>query len=206
MFGDKLTPEEKLLKIIETSPPAKRINLSLRKYQFFNSVRNNFIRILKEKKFLELKNITIFLGIVGFFLTVFSVWDFFHIQEELNKRLKEIKRIKPFKPKELPESESLSNIEFREVISEVRKRNIFSLSLLEHKSIKEADVEFELQVSDLKLVGVIWSENPQVMIEDTKSKKTYLLNTGDLIGNVKVKKIQRESVILEAEGQEWILR
>ena len=120
--------------------------------------------------------------------------------------MKEIKRIKPSKPKELPESESLSNIEFREAISEIRKRNIFSLSFLEHKSIKETDVESELQVSDLKLVGVIWSENPQVMIEDTKSKKTYLLNTGDLIGNVKVKKIQRESVILEAEGQEWVLR
>lgn len=62
------------------------------------------------------------------------------------------------------------------------------------------------KISNLKLVGVIWSNNPQVMIEDVKGNRTYLLSIGEEMGEIKVKKIFMDKVVLEIEGQEEELR
>jgi len=73
-------------------------------------------------------------------------------------------------------------------------------------------VELANLVKDLKLVGVIWSTNPEAMVEDMVNKRTHLLKKGDTFGanQYKVKDITRSSVILEitVEGavKEWELR
>jgi len=55
-------------------------------------------------------------------------------------------------------------------------------------------------------VGVIWSANPQAMVEDTQNHKTSLVSTGDYLGQLKVNKITRNSVVLEKDREEWELR
>jgi len=66
--------------------------------------------------------------------------------------------------------------------------------------------DIAVQLKNLKLVGIIWSKSPQVMIENITENKTLLLNVGDLIGNVKVKNILQDRVILGIDNQEWELR
>ena len=51
---------------------------------------------------------------------------------------------------------------------------------------------------DLKLQGIAWSDEPKVMIENSKDNKMYILKQGQVIGttSIKVKTILRNKVIL----------
>jgi hypothetical protein len=54
------------------------------------------------------------------------------------------------------------------------------------------------ELKDLKLVGIIWSQNPEVMIENSKDSRTYTLKKGEVLNeSFKVKDILRNSAILE---------
>lgn len=59
--------------------------------------------------------------------------------------------------------------------------------------------------SDLQLVGIYFSEEPEVIIEDTSEKKTYFLKEGENIKEIKVKSIRQDRVILESGGLDWEL-
>lgn len=86
-----------------------------------------------------------------------------------------------------------------EYLAEIQKRNAFLPSGL-RESIKEGmSPTLSELVKDLVLVGIIWSKNPEVMIESTKEARTMLLKKGDTFNaeQIKVKEITRNSVILE---------
>jgi hypothetical protein len=54
------------------------------------------------------------------------------------------------------------------------------------------------ELKSLKLVGIIWSQNPEVMIENEKDLRTYILKKGETFNEIfKVKNISRNSVTLE---------
>ena len=54
------------------------------------------------------------------------------------------------------------------------------------------------ELKDLKLVGIIWSQNPEVMIENAKDSRTYTLKKGESLDEqFKVKEISRNSATLE---------
>lgn len=59
--------------------------------------------------------------------------------------------------------------------------------------------------TDLQLVGIYFSEAPEVIIEDKAEKKTYFLKEGDNIKGTKVKSIRQDRVILESNGMDWEL-
>lgn len=59
--------------------------------------------------------------------------------------------------------------------------------------------------TDLQLVGIYFSEAPEVIIEDKAEKKTYFLKEGDNIKGIKVKSIRQDRVILESNGMDWEL-
>ena len=59
--------------------------------------------------------------------------------------------------------------------------------------------------TDLQLVGIYFSEQPEVIIEDKAEKKTYFLKEGENIKGIKVKSIRQDRVILESDGMDWEL-
>ncbi|MBN2831563.1 MAG: hypothetical protein JXL82_04755 [Candidatus Omnitrophica bacterium] len=66
-----------------------------------------------------------------------------------------------------------------------------------------ADLSEELKA--LKLVGIIWSANPEVMIENEKDSRTYILKKGDTFNEVyKIKNITRNSVTLQLSTQDGL--
>lgn len=91
--------------------------------------------------------------------------------------------------------------EYMDVIS---RRNIFIPTGKETEG-PEAEAEDNVKLEDLfkdfKLVGIIWSANPEVMVEDALDKKTYLLKTGEKLGKnqYKIKEITRRSVVFEVD-------
>jgi hypothetical protein len=58
--------------------------------------------------------------------------------------------------------------------------------------------DFKEELKSIKLVGIIWSSEPEVMIENEKDLRTYILKKGDSFGDLfKVKNISRNSALLE---------
>lgn len=61
-------------------------------------------------------------------------------------------------------------------------------------------------VKHLKLVGISWSDNPDVMIEDAKALRTFFVKRGQMIGDVKVEAIFKDRVILSVAGEDIELK
>ncbi|MFH1837845.1 MAG: hypothetical protein ABH862_07025 [Candidatus Omnitrophota bacterium] len=57
-------------------------------------------------------------------------------------------------------------------------------------------------VSDLEVVGIAWSDEPDVILHNRKINRTYFLKTGSSFGEAKVVEILESSVIIEYKGEE----
>ena len=86
------------------------------------------------------------------------------------------------------------NISLQEV-----KRNFFlPFGIKEGGYTPQQEKELEEELKAIKLVGIIWSQDPEVMIENQKDSRTYILKKGESLNNIfKVKNISRNSATLE---------
>jgi type II secretory pathway component PulC len=95
----------------------------------------------------------------------------------------------------------------QDYLSQVNKRNVF---LSYQQEAKEASVQDNAEVKglvdELKLVGIIWSDKPEVMIESAKENRTYLLKQNETFGQhqIKVKSILRNSAVLEIPSEDGV--
>jgi type II secretory pathway component PulC len=59
----------------------------------------------------------------------------------------------------------------------------------------------------LRLVGISWSDDPDVMIEDTKNQRTLFLKKGQTIDNeIRIKAVFKDKVVLSFAGEEIDLK
>ncbi|MFH1442363.1 MAG: hypothetical protein ABIH18_10045 [Candidatus Omnitrophota bacterium] len=207
MEKENITPEEKLLKIIESpgiqkqkSTPAqskrnKNAGISVGWLKKFNIDREK----LKNFNLKTANKISIGICVV---FTVFGVSDFLKFKIQLDNRYQKIINGIAVSPGE-PQKLIIPDVKLKILQEEIKKRNIFTF-LPKPEIVEAAGTNDE--IANLKLVGVIWSDNPQAMIEDLAGKRTYLVNQGEKIGELKVKKILKEKVILGKEDKEWQLR
>ncbi|MCM8789708.1 MAG: hypothetical protein NC916_01615, partial [Candidatus Omnitrophica bacterium] len=71
---------------------------------------------------------------------------------------------------------------------------------------KKGNANIDLEATkDLKLLGIIFGDNPQAIIEDAKNQKTYYLNREQSIGDFIVEDIRDGKVILDYQGQKFEL-
>ncbi len=72
---------------------------------------------------------------------------------------------------------------------------------------KPQKVTLQEQAANFTLIGIILDQQKsQAVIVDNNKKKTYFLNTGQSIGEIKVEKILKGKVILSYEGEQLDLR
>lgn len=94
----------------------------------------------------------------------------------------------------------------KNVLSQDIKRNIFLAPGAKASAAApgEAIVNISELTKDLKLVGIIWSALPEVMIEDGKDSRTYVLKKGDAFRSeqFRVKEVSRNSATLEVSNGE----
>jgi hypothetical protein len=103
---------------------------------------------------------------------------------------------------ELREKSVLKKLDY--YLDKVKKRDIFRMGA-------EARPENALEAApsskvaeatqNLRLVGISWSDDPDAMVEDTKTLKTFFVKKGQSIGDVKVENITREKVILRLDRE-----
>lgn len=96
------------------------------------------------------------------------------------------------------------------------ERNIFKFAEAPAPAVKEKEEtpppeavsasEDDSTFSHLKLVGISFSSDPDVMIKDEKTQNIHFLKRGDRIGDIKVEAILRDRVILSSNGKETELR
>lgn len=215
---DKLTPEEKLLKLIEN--PNKEAEGTKIKRPLRNAGLNFFslkrwkanikrLRTVKEtfKPYLvNLKFVNRALGLTAIIITVFLIFDFIAGQPNMNN-------VYSFAKEAAAAGQSIKAVPIQNVInlsdyqSLIDKRDIFHFIPLKKEEVKTVQAKDILmaEVAQLKLVGIIWSKTPQAMIEDKRENKTNLVSEGDVIGKLKVKQILRDKVVVGYENEEYDL-
>ena len=87
-----------------------------------------------------------------------------------------------------------------------RKRDIFKIGAKptdKSRAIRAPSDKLKEAIKNLRMVGIAWSNDPDVMIEDTKLKRTYFLKRGQSLDNgVKVQAVFRDKVVLSFENEE----
>ena len=103
-------------------------------------------------------------------------------------------------------------------LDQILERDLFDPLALVSKASDESDEAAELVrapelpriqvlVNDITLVGISWSRDPDILVEDTEKQRTYFLKRGDVLENgLKVEAIFKDYVVLSFEGQEMELR
>lgn len=98
-------------------------------------------------------------------------------------------------------------------LDKAKTRNLFDFADEEQKEQvafkedeKKGPSKLEELTKGLKLVGISWSQDPDAIIEDEGSQKTYFVKTGSNINEVKVQAIHKDRVILHYGSDEVELR
>lgn len=217
MEKENITPEERLLRLIENPDKIKKKALT-----GFGKIKGGYFNLKKtggllsrlniDKNFFKQLNLRTINKIVmglAVVLTLYAIIDFIITNIRLKNHFKEF--VAEAAASTLVQSEPpLLDVDVKEVLAGGRRRNIFTFMPVQPEGAGQDASSLDAQaaniISALKLVGIIWSDKPQVMIEDTKEQKTYLLGSGDQISKLKVKKILKDKVILGKDEQEWELR
>lgn len=206
-----LTPEEKLLRIIESSPgkvPVKPVYSPRKQQDFKLSLKTVQARYEEKfKKLLSLRTINIFLVILGGAITLFVVVDFLAGLPRVTNVMRLESSAKNQGIGEM-KAEHLKPLEY--YLQEITGGNIFGLPLLQAAASepKPEPLPQELMklVANLNLVGIIWSKPPQAIIEDKTDGRTYLVNRGSKVKIARVKEILKDKVVLSYDKQEIELK
>jgi type II secretory pathway component PulC len=216
-------PEEQLLKLIR-NPKTKDLNQKKTKQQVFRVVslsglkgRLAFISqrlsgiFTGKQKFPQLNlqtgnRILKFAIVVLSFVLVINVVVSMTQLEEVPDFAVESTR----SPISTPEDDlSVKKISY--YLEKVRSRDLFKFGDLPSREPEPPPEEIqspqETPLDSLVLVGIGFSDDPDVMIKDAKTDKIYFLKRGDRIeGKAKVEAIFADKVILTYQGQELELR
>ena len=210
MAKDSIVPEEKLLKIIENpSTPLKPLPEPasvVKKNSPFD--KHRIIAWFVNKRAAYAFNFKTFNKIFMVLCVLVSIlWVFNLVKSSTNvaQRLEHINNEAAFL--NIDEYKYVaSGVAATDLADEMKKRNVFTFVPGKAPASVIGPTDIAQLVANYKLVGIIWSSNPQAMIEDSKEQKTYLLSAGDQIGQFTIHKILQDKAIIGKDGQEWELR
>lgn len=213
MPEDKITPEERLLKIIEGPVQQARARPAglLKQVQAVapHDLINRFKKIHIDKDVFKKINLNtvnktaiLICGVFTIFLMVDLTRNSFMVGNRFDK-LKAAVEVLGIQEAGTPQMDA----DINNIFSNNSGVNMFSAKPRKAETnAAPASVEAEVPLPNIKLVGIIWSESPQVMLEDSKENKTYLLNIGDKIGDITIKAIMQDKVIVTNGQRERELR
>lgn len=201
-----ISPEEKLLRLIRRG---KKQTSSQDIPQAFPEPTTSLKPPLKELKSrypgFQIQHIKRLLFIVLFissaYLVISFLWPIFFIKE-IN-----IRPILETEPEIIKEESPPEVKPYSFYQDTTASRQIFGSPLAEltKSSQTSSDAVGMDIIKDFNLLGIISGENPQAIIEDKKTQKTYYLSKGQSIGEFQVEDIQEGKIILIYKGQRFEL-
>ncbi|MFH1752859.1 MAG: hypothetical protein ABH875_01630 [Candidatus Omnitrophota bacterium] len=195
----KLTSEEKLLHVIERPDDIER--LKLKKKGPRKGGTGSILEKLRLGK-VALRNVNKALILISVLMV--AGLSIYFAKEEITtqKRFTYLEENAEKEDLHLTAKDKIPTVS--EFLAESRKMSPFGVLPDVEKKVEAAKQEKE--VSTLKLVGIIWSDEPQAIIEDDLTKKNYLVSEGERIDEYSVEEITRDNVKLTNEDGEKILR
>jgi TATA-box binding protein (TBP) (component of TFIID and TFIIIB) len=168
----------------------------------FSALTENIQKIFKKKQNqVDIKVINIVLLLCVIILSVYFVYS-------LSQGIKKINPGKWVAPelakdakvrKETPRLKDLAYY-----IGKTQSRDIFKMGVSSSSSVNEVISSKAAEVmQNLRLVGISWSDNPDIMIEDVKSARTSFVKKGQMVGDLKVESVFKDKIILRY-GEELI--
>ncbi|MBL7069665.1 MAG: hypothetical protein ISS34_07400 [Candidatus Omnitrophica bacterium] len=204
MAYDKISPEERLFKVIQggkAAPPhkaARRLGIRALALPVKFQIHELDIKVVN----MALSFILIFLAIAVAYYAIYaspSVAKITEVASAVKPLLAKKADIENFKP--MPYY--LMEIDKRNIFQPAPKLNEKVISSRERTSMEELQ-----EISgDFKLQGISWGKMPKVMIKSEKEDKIYFLKEGQMIGatNIKVEKIFNNKVIVSCEDAQMEL-
>lgn len=217
MPENPLTPEENLLRIIEGPPGAARAmqrgrprppldpRLAWRLFQ--TKYLTGWIKAL------SFRNMNIVLLALGGCATLFLIGDFVSgfPRSDALARLEQAAK-----------TSSIGDLTIERIppvavfLQEITERNIFALiaapapvePAVTAQATQAALSSQVLQdaVKSMRVVGILWSETPQAILEEVADGRTHLVNRGSTIKQVRVKDILKDRVILSYDNKDVEIR
>lgn len=203
----KITPEEKLLHIIEGSQNTDKSSLNKadkekERPSLFRSVDLSALFDKADFKKITLRGVNKVLAGLSAILTLLLVVYLLNNQEYMRARFEEIKTKRIKKEALQLDVEQKGMPDVSSYISDTTKRNPFHLLPFVEKARPKGPEE----TINLRLVGILWSDRSQAIIEDSVSKKTFMVYEGDTIDKYTVKEITQTEVKLSSQDGDKILR
>ncbi len=200
---DKSTSDEKLLKLIEGTSsvkPIQKVGLKPKGRTPFSFL--SFPRKFDPRAMMNLQNINKGLFVVCGLLTLLFLIALISGPGAIRADLI-FPSGKGGSPAKGVIQQANSFLGLQEYLNEISKRNMFLPPEIRATGPTEMAPNIAQLFQDVKLVGIIWSKNPEAMVENSKENRTYLLKKGDTFGQqqLKVKEVTHNSVILEIEGE-----
>jgi len=208
---DNIPPEEKLLRLIRGEKKKKPLEPSLQEAgpnKEKNTQVNDFkspakrtlqslISLYFTHAFIK-KAIPVLMLISVIYLIASLVYPWLGLKK-IN--LPQVSEVNFKEPIDLPKEEPKP---FEYYSEEARERHIFGTSSMQG-SRNPTQAGEAGSIKDINLVGIISGENPQAVIEDKKTQKTYYVSKGQFIGDFQVEDIQEGKIILNNKGQRYEL-
>lgn len=222
------TPEKQLLRLIEDSKAKDTKTVSSSKIGrrargFFSlgawlgnifSFNNKFRKAFKgnESPLFRVKAINSILFFLICVLIFYFVQEFFNSINDFKRKglsnieVEENNQIKGFSEKAV----TLKSLDY--YLERIDQRDIFKMGVKE-ENVKPAGIEntgplmptpserLREATKSLRVVGIGWSENPDVLIEDTEVLRTFFVKEGQMINKFEVEKIFKDRVILSYDGE-----
>jgi hypothetical protein len=222
---NSLTPEKELLNLIEKPMSKRSLHVAAMKYHGLSlfslaAIKGRFAFIKQRLRVyfaegsfrqLDIRVLNNTLKLCAVILMVYFIFNLFLSTVNLKKGLRPGMKIDKFPAVSSSQITSLLKTASY-YLEKARERNIFNMgttvavskSNTVGKEISQRIIE---ATGDLRLVGIAWSDDPDIMIEDTKNKRTYFLKKGQMIDNgVKLQAVFKDKVILQYQGEEVELK
>ncbi len=205
----KITPEEKLLQLIEGTHDIDKLSLKKtdkpvgRPFHFKPVNPLPFLnKVFFGKKITLRTIIKIMLGVCVIF-TLFLIFYIAREEQVIQTRFRELQNKKiDLEPLELNLTEK-ETPDVSTFVNDTTQKNPFHL--LPFAEDEETDTIVQ-EATNLQLVGILWSNKAQAIVEDSTEKKTYVVSVGDLIKEYTVSKITQTEVTISSKTGDKILR
>lgn len=201
---DSFSPEEKLLRLIKSpkkegvreeqkiTPPAAETKPSEKPPVPFYFSMKSFLPRIETRKI-----IGGFFAASCLFLVVSLLWPWLGLKKTDMTQIKQ-ERIADSIAETKKQTKPFSFYQ-----DAVKGRAIFGASAQDSEKPASA-VNLDIN-KDINLVGIITGDNPQAVIEDKKTNRTYYISKGQFIGDIRIQDIREGKIIIEYRGQQFEL-
>ena len=208
----KITPEEKLLHLIENSGSGqngsslkknvgkKRKLIDLKPINFPNVFSGFFLKLDIRK--IGLKTVNKILIGVSLALSIIFLFQWAKEKVLIQKRFDALRTVSSNPKDDRLDLQQTGAPDAADYIAVSEKNNPFHLL-----PVKEEEMTTEITLAtEFKLVGILWSDQAQAIIEDSSSEQTFLVSEGDTIDKYTIVKITKTEVTLHADDGDKILQ